>query len=136
MPILEAPIVPGDLVVLAVGIVVPQLGPPQLIPAEQHRSAEGEKQSGEKIFHLTVADLDDLGIIGLPLDTVVGAVVLVVPVLVVLAVGLVVLLAVGHQIVEGESVVGGDKVDAVKGFAPVSEVEVGAAGQTGGQMGT
>ena len=37
MPILERPIIPGDLVVLTVGVVVSRLCAPELIPPEKLR---------------------------------------------------------------------------------------------------
>ena len=43
----RGPVEPGDLVVLAVGVVVALLGAAHLVPAEQHRDAEGQQQGGE-----------------------------------------------------------------------------------------
>jgi hypothetical protein len=35
------PVIPGNLVVLAVGVVVPELGAAHLIPTQQHRDPVG-----------------------------------------------------------------------------------------------
>jgi hypothetical protein len=42
-----APVEPGQLAVLAVGVVVAPLGAPQLVTAEQHRGAGRQQQRGE-----------------------------------------------------------------------------------------
>ena len=48
----QAPLVPGDLVVLAPGVVVAALGAAQLVAAEQHRHALREEQRREEVAHL------------------------------------------------------------------------------------
>ncbi len=53
---------------------------------------------------------------------------------VVLAVGLVVLVVVRHQVVQGEAVVAGDEVDGGQRPPPVVLVQVGGAGQPGGEL--
>ena len=50
------------------------------------------------------------------------------------AIGFVVLVVVGNQVAEGEPVVGGDEVDAGPGMAGVGLVQIGAAGQAGGEL--
>ena len=50
------------------------------------------------------------------------------------AVGVVVFLVVGDKIGQGEAVVGGDEVDAGPRVAGVGLVEVGAAGEAGGEL--
>ena len=50
------------------------------------------------------------------------------------AVGVVVLLVVGHQVGQGEAVVGGDEVDGRHGAAARVLVEVGGAGDAGGEF--
>ena len=43
------PVVPGDLVVLAVGVVVAALGAAGLVAAEQHRGPLGQQQGGQEV---------------------------------------------------------------------------------------
>ena len=93
----QPPLEPGDLVVLAPGVVVAVLGAAELVAAEQHRHALREEQRGEEVALLAPAQLDDLGVVGLALDAAVPRAVVVGAVAVVLAVGLVVLLVVGRR---------------------------------------
>ena len=53
------PVVPGDLVVLAVGVVVAALGAAELVAAEQHRDALGQQQRGQEVASLAVAQRQD-----------------------------------------------------------------------------
>ena len=62
------PVEPGDLVVLAVGVVVAALGAAELVAAEQHRHALGEQQRRHQVAPLAGAQGEDVGIVGLPLD--------------------------------------------------------------------
>ena len=45
----QRPVDPRELVVLAVGVVVSLLGPPDLVAPEQHRHALGQEESGEEV---------------------------------------------------------------------------------------
>ena len=75
------------------------------------------------------------GIVGRPLDTVIGAVIGVGPVAIVLAIGLVVLVAVADEILQCETVMGGDEIDArPRPPAAISE-DVGGAGHARGEIG-
>src|SRR5436190_3058616 len=123
------PVVPGELVVLAVRIVVAALRAADLVAAQQHRHALREKERRQEITLLPSADRDDLRIgrrtfgAGIPGAVVVRAVV------VVLAVGFVVFLVVRHEIAQREAVVRRDEVDARVRLASVVGVEIGAAGE-------
>ena len=55
----ELPVEPGDLVVLAVGVVVAALGAADLVAAEQHRHALRQEQRGEEVALLPRAQRDD-----------------------------------------------------------------------------
>src|SRR5262249_8972083 len=87
----KIPVEPADLVVLAIGVVVAALRPPQLVAAQQHRPSRGEEERGQEVAHLPLAQRDDLRIVGRALDAVVPAAVVVASVPVLLAVRLVVL---------------------------------------------
>src|SRR3546814_11229170 len=52
------------LVVVAVGVVVAVLGVTQLVAGEQHRHALGEKQRGEKVSLLPLAQGIDVRVVG------------------------------------------------------------------------
>ena len=128
-PIVELPVGPGDLVVLAVGVVVAALGAPDLVAAQQHRHALRQEQRRQQVPHLPVAQRDDPGIVGLALGAVVPGLVVVRAVLVVLAVRLVVLVAVADEIVQREAVVRGDEVDARLRVAPLALKQIRGARQ-------
>ena len=64
----RVPVEPGDLVVLALGVVVAALRAPDLVAAEQHRHALREQQRREQVALLPRAQRDDLRIVGRALD--------------------------------------------------------------------
>src|SRR5690606_15021517 len=80
------PIEPGELVVLAVGVVVAALGAAELVPAEQHRYAAGEHQRRQEVPLLALAQETDPRIVGRPFVAAVPGTVVVGSVAVVLAV--------------------------------------------------
>ncbi len=106
------PVEPGDLVVLAVGVVVAALRAADLVAAEQHRHALRQQQRGQQVALLACPQREHLGVVGRSLDAAVPRAVVVLAVAVVLAVGLVVLLVVGDEVAQREAVVRGDEVDA------------------------
>src|SRR6185503_20874087 len=55
--LVEVPVEPGELVVLAVGVVVPGLRAPELVAGEQHRCPLGEEQRRQEVPGLPVAEL-------------------------------------------------------------------------------
>src|SRR2546427_4756092 len=89
---LEAPIHPGQLVVLAVRIVVALLRASQLVAVEQHGHAEREHQRGEEGAFGPLPLIEDPRVVGGPFGAAVPREIVVVAVAIVLAVGLVVLL--------------------------------------------
>ena len=107
----QTPVEPTDLVVLAVGVVVAVLRAAHLVPAQKHRHALTQRERGEEVALLALAQLPDDGVVGLALDAVVPRAVVILAVLAVLAVGLVVLFVVADQIVQREAVVRGNEVD-------------------------
>jgi len=129
----ELPIHPGDLVVLAVGVVVAALGPAHLVAVGEQGDAPGQGDGGQQAASHPFAHPADLGIVGGAFHPPVAGQVVVGAVPVVLAVGLVVLLLVAHQIGQRETVVTGDEVDARPRAAGVEQVA--AAGPAGRQLG-
>ena len=94
----RGPVEPGDLVVLAIGVVVALLGAAQLVAAQQHREPEGEQQGGEDRAGLARAQGQHGGVAGRALRAAVPGAVVAGPVAVGFAVGLVVLVVVGDQV--------------------------------------
>ena len=129
--VVGAPVDPGDLVVLAVGVVVAALGAAALVAGGDHRHAVGQAERRHQVRGLPPAQRDDLRVVGLALDAVVPRPVVVGAVAVVLAVGLVVLLVVADQVAQGEAVVRGHEVDRGVRRPAVVGVEVGRARQPG-----
>ncbi|MNI78607.1 hypothetical protein D3C73_1349960 [compost metagenome] len=107
----DIPVYPADLAVLAVGIVAAALGPGELVSRQEHGRTLCKEQRGEQVAHLPIAQVDDLRVLGRPLDTAVPRPVIGVAIAVVFAVGLVVLVVVGNQVVKGKTVMRGDEVD-------------------------
>ena len=131
----RGPVEPADLVVLAVGVVVAALRARELVAAQNHRRPRREQQIAGVVLHQLRPQRQHGGVAGVPFRAAVPRVVVVGSVLIVLAVGLVVLFVVRDQIVQGETVVAGDEVDAVVGRAAVVAVEIGRSGQTPADVG-
>ena len=130
----DRPVDPGDLVVLAVGVVVALLGAADLVAREQHRHALGQQQRGQEVALLPGPQREDRRVVGRALGAAVPGPVVVAAVPVVLAVGLVVLVVVGDQVLQGEAVVGGDEVDRGDRAPAVLLVQVAGAGEPGGEL--
>ena len=109
--LVEVPVQPGHLVVLAVGVVVAAVGATDLVTGGDHRHARREQERAEEAAHRPAPRVPDDRVVGGPFDAVVPRPVVVRAVAVVLAVGLVVLLVVGDEVGEGEAVVRRDEVD-------------------------
>ena len=129
LPGLEVPVHPRDLVVLAVGVVVPALRAAHLVARGEHRHPGAQQQHRQQVADLALAQGVDVRVLGLALDTVVPRAVVVRAVAVVLLVDQVVLVRVGRQIAQGEAVVRGDEVDGGERRATLAGVQVGRAGQ-------
>ena len=130
----EVPVEPGELVVLAVGVVVPLLAMAQLVAAQHHGHSHRQHQAGHEIALLPLAQLDDLRVVGRAFRAAVPAIVVVGAVAVFLAVGVVVLFVVADQVVQREPVVTGDEIDAGVRLAAIVLVQVAAAGQARRQL--
>jgi len=112
------PIEPGDLVVLAVRIVVAFLRATNFITHQEHGNPLAEQQRRKHVFDLANANGFDVLLFAWTLYTVVVAAVVVVSISISLTVGIVVLVFVAYQIVHGKAVMGRHKVDAtVRGSA-------------------
>src|SRR5665647_1427041 len=109
----QPPVKPTDFVVLTVGVVVPLLTSPHLVPHQDHRSAEGEKCYSQEVFYLTVPQSLNIRVIDGPLEAAVPTYVRPGPVTVLLTVYLVVFCIIGDQIVQGKPVMAGDEVYAL-----------------------
>ncbi len=101
---------PADVVVLAVGVVVALLRAAELVAGEQHRRTLGQEQGREHVALLPVADLVDLRIVRGAFHPVIEGVVVGMAVAILLAVRLVVLLVVRNEVVQRETIMGGDEV--------------------------
>src|SRR3954470_10795183 len=110
--VVELPVEPSDLVVLAVGVVVATLGVTNFDARQQHGNALRKDQRGEKGALLFFPKLDNLRIVGRTFGAAVPTVVVVRTIAIIFAVFFVVLLVVGDQIVQREAVVTGNKVYA------------------------
>src|SRR6266851_591929 len=107
----QLPVDPGDLTVLAIGIIVSLLRLADLVPGQQHRHPLRKQQGRQEISLLSLAQFLDSRVVGGSFGAAVPTQVIIGPVAVFFAVGLVVLPVVAHQIIEREAIVTGDKVD-------------------------
>src|SRR5438876_4890257 len=120
------PIEPADLVVLAISVVIPVLRPSPLIAAGQHRHALRKKKRRQEISALPFAQGIDLRVIRRPFCAAIPGLIIIVAVVVAVAVRLVVLFIVADQVVERETIVRGDEIDAGIWASPVMSIKIGA----------
>src|SRR6185437_12407057 len=85
------PIYPGNLVVLAIAVVIAVLRPAELVAAEDHRRTLGQQQRREHVALLPLAQRDDVGIVGRTFGAVIPGAIVGMAVAIVFAVRLVVL---------------------------------------------
>jgi hypothetical protein len=97
---------------MAVGVVVSQLRMADGITRIQHRYALGQQQHGQQIPLLLGAQSLDVGIIRRTLGSAIPAEIIVVAIPILFAVGFIVFFVVSDQILQGEAVMRGDKIDA------------------------
>jgi hypothetical protein len=131
---LFGPVKPVNLVVLVVGIVVPELRAVHLVSAQKHRNPVGQQQGGQEVALLASAQRLYSPVFGRPLDAAVPRAVVPEPVSVVLAVGLVMLVVIGDQVAQGKTVVAGDEVDRGKRAPAVLLVQITGPGQPDGEF--
>src|SRR5580704_129600 len=125
---------PAGLVILAIGVVIAVLGIADLVAGQDQGNALGEQKAGELIFPQLVAQRVDGGIVGRAFVAAIVAVIVVGAVAVVLAVRLIVLGVVAEEVVERETVMHRDVIDAGALDAPVMVEEIGRAGHTAGDF--
>src|SRR5690606_13234704 len=104
--------------------VVALLGATELVASGDHRRALREQQRGEQVALLALAQLHDRGIVRRPFVAMVPGQVVRMAVAIAFGVGLVVLVVVADEVVQGETVVRGDEVDARPGLAAALVEEV------------
>ena len=120
----EGPVQPGDLVVLAVGVVVAELGVAEFISCKEHGCPAAAHKDSAGVADHPHAKGEDLRVIGLPLRSAVPAPVVICTVSVLPAICLIVLFVVGIQIVEREAVMAGEKIDGGVGAPDLRVVDV------------
>jgi len=108
----QGPVDPADVVVLTIGIVVAPLAPTELVASQQHRRAEREKESGQKVALLPQAPAAYPGVVGWTFGAEVRAVVIVGSILISLPIRGVVFFAIAHQVLKGEAIMACDEIDA------------------------
>src|SRR5262245_9950769 len=129
------PIGPRDLIVLAIGVVVAALCPPDLVTGLQHRNAQRQKQCGKQIALLAVAKTDYGRIRGRALDPAIPAEIGIASVAIVLAIGFIVLFVVADQVLQSETIMRGNKIDAGPRTPAAVTEDVGRARHARGEIG-
>src|SRR5690606_26713103 len=133
--LIQVPVDPTQLVVLAINVVVTLLGAAEFIAGEQHGGALGEQQGGHQVAHLPHAQFVDFRIVSGAFATMVIGEVVITAVLVILSVGFVVLVVVTDHVAQGEAVVGRDEVHRRVGPTATLIVVVAGGGQAACQFG-
>src|SRR5882724_8863188 len=128
------PIDPGNLVVLAVGVVVAALRAPEFVAGLQHGHALRKEQRRQYVAQLPLSQLDDGGIVRKALDSAIPAQIVVVTIGVGIEIGFVMSLTVGNQIAEREAVMCRRKIDAGGGLAAVVSEHVAGTGESLGEL--
>ena len=130
----EIPVDPGQFIVLTVNIIIALLGAGYFVTVGNHGGALRQQEGGEEVTALLVPQLVDGRVVGGAFHATVPRPVMGFPIPIVFPIGQVVLGIVADQVVEGEPVVGGHKVNGGRGSAPIMGVQVGGAGEPGGEF--
>jgi len=118
------PIQPTHFVVLAIAVVVSLLGPAEFVSRTDHRHALGQQQRAPQVALLLFAQGSDRQIVAVPFRAAIPGIVVIGAVAILLQIGFIMLLPVAGQIVQRETVMGGDKIDAGRMQAAGGFVEV------------
>ena len=129
------PVVPRNLVVLAVGVVVPSLRAADLVAPEQHRHPLRQEQRRQEIPRLARAQREHVRIVRRTFLAEVPRSVVAFAVAVLFAVGLVVLVVVRHEVAQRKAVVRRDEVDARVRPPRGALIEIGAAREAERELG-
>ena len=120
----EVPVQPGNGIVLAIGVVIPELGIAEFVSGQKHRGSTAAQEDGTGIFDQTVAELVDRGIVGFPFNATVPAAVIVSAVGIVPAIGFIVFGAVGIQIIQRKTIVAGDEIYGRIVTSPIRFIQI------------
>ena len=99
---------PAERAVLAPRVVIPSLTAPDFIAHQQHRDTTTQQQGAEQIALLASSQCLDSAIAARPLDSVIPAVVVILPISVVFTIGQVVFVVEAHEVQQAEAVMGRD----------------------------
>src|SRR5450759_4718967 len=130
----KVPVNPTGFIVLTVGVVIAALRAAKFVASQQHRHPARDQLSQQEVFYLAFPDGLDLYISRLAFCAVVLAGVVVCPVMVIFSVCFIVLVAIAHQVVQSETVVAGDEIDAALGTFARLGVDVGTAADAAGKQ--
>ena len=133
--LVQIPVDPRDLVVLAVRIVVAALGAPEFVTMGDHRHALGEHEGRQEVALLLVAQFDDVLIVCVALSAAVPRTVVVRTIRTALEVRLVVLFVIGDEVTQREAVVCDHEVDGSHGLATRRAIQVGGPCEARGEVG-
>src|SRR5215470_7672135 len=125
---------PGELVVLAIGIVIALLTMVEIIAGEEHRHALRQEQGRHKVAPLLPTQGLNSRVVRGAFHATVPTIVVIGPILIIFAICFVMLLVITDQVIKREAVVAGNKIDAGVGHAPIALVQITATAQTRGKF--
>ena len=106
----SCPVQPGNLVILTVGIIIPELSIAKLITCKEHRCPSAAKQDRKSIFHHPMAQFNNHHLISVPLCPTVPAPVIVTSIKISPSISLIMLLVIRIKIIQGKSIMAGQKI--------------------------
>ena len=115
----QLPVDPADIVILAPGIVISLLAAAEFISCHQHGHSLGQEENDCQSPAAPVAQRLYCWIVGIAFGTGIPTQVVVVSIPVVLTVDQVMFFIVADKIGQGKTVMAGDKIDGITGFAAV-----------------
>jgi hypothetical protein len=111
------PIEPTDFAVLAIGVIIPSLSPSHLVSHQHHGHTERQQCNRQKILDLSITERLDHRVIGWPFDAAIPTPIVIAAISVSMSVCFVVFLVIRDKIIEGESIMTGNEIHALFGFA-------------------
>src|SRR5262249_6623226 len=123
------PVKPAGIIVLTISVIVAALAAPNFVAHQQHRHAKRKNGHGEEVLCLAFAELFNGGVVTGAFDAAIPTPVVIHPVAIALAILFIVLLVVGDEVVQSETVVTGDEIDALLRLSLLMTINLGAANE-------
>jgi hypothetical protein len=125
----QTPVKPARFIIVAVIVVVANLGATNFIAHENHRHANGQQGDRQEVLDLFVPKFLDRWIIGWTFNATIPALVVVCPISIMIVIRFIMFPVVGNKIVESKAIMTSDKVNTLFSFTLLVGIDIRASQQ-------